>query len=119
MERAIKSEGSNALSNAFRLEEEKVQELVELIRMPNIGKADMRTLESLIVTDVHARDVTQEIMELNVRDPAMFEWISQLRHYVRMEDSTTSRGFKGEPRLEIQISMINAMRYYGFEYQGS
>lgn len=42
-----------------------------------------------------------------------------MRHYTKMEESTTSRGFKGEPRLEILISMINSTRYYGFEYQGS
>ena len=58
MERAIKSENENSLKNAYRIEEEKVQELVELIRLPNLSKADMRTLESLIVTDVHSRDVT-------------------------------------------------------------
>jgi len=46
----------------------------------------MRTLESLIVSDVHSRDVTQEIMELNVRNVAVFEWISQLRHYTLMEE---------------------------------
>ena len=58
MERAINSESENSLLTAHKMEEEKVQELVELIRMPNLGKADMRTLESLIVTDVHSRDVT-------------------------------------------------------------
>ena len=116
MEKAIKSTLDNSLRNAFASEEQKVQELVELIRLPNLSKADMRTLESLIVTDVHSRDVTQEIMELNVRDIAVFEWISQLRHYTSIEDSVTARGFKGEPRLEILISMINSTRYYGFEY---
>lgn len=63
-----------------------MDELVELIRTPNLSKSDMRTLESLIVTDVHSRDVTQEIMEMNVRDVSVFEWISQLRHYTVMED---------------------------------
>ncbi len=77
---------------AFDAEEEKVQELVELIRMPDLSKADMRTLESLIVTDVHSRDVTQEIMELNVRNVATFEWISQLRHSTVMEDKPVNRG---------------------------
>ena len=75
----------------------------------------MRTLESLIVTDVHSRDTTQEIMELNVRDISSFEWISQLRHYVAMEESYVTTRNK-ETRLEIRISMINSTRYYGFEY---
>ena len=73
----------------------------------------MQTLESLIVTDVHSRDTTQELMELNVRDITSFEWISQLRHYTVMEDNAR---VKSEPKLEIKISMINSTRNYGFEY---
>ena len=116
MEKAISSEADNSLKFAFRSEEEKVNELVELIRTPNLSKADMRTLESLIVTDVHSRDVTQEIMELNVRDTSIFEWISQLRHYTGLEESGR---VKKVTRFEIKISMINSTRLYGFEYQGS
>ena len=77
----------------------------------------MQTLESLIVTDVHSRDTTQELMELNVRDITSFEWISQLRHNTVMEES--GRDKKKAVRLEIKISMINSTRNYGFEYQGS
>jgi hypothetical protein len=113
MEKAISSEAENSLKFAARSEEEKVSELVMLIRTPNLSKADMRTLESLIVTDVHSRDVTQEIMELNVRDTSIFEWISQLRHYTGIEESGR---VKKVNRLEIKISMINSTRYYGFEY---
>ena len=57
-------------------------------------------------------------MELNVRDIASFEWISQLRHYTSVEESIT-RDKKKVTRLEIKISMINSTRFYGFEYQGS
>ena len=76
LEKAIQSEAENSLRFAFKAEEEKVAELVDLIRMPNLSKSDQQTLESLIVTDVHSRDTTQELMELNVRDTASFEWIS-------------------------------------------
>lgn len=76
MEKAISSTADNSLERAYRSEEEKVNQLVELIRTPNLSKADMRTLESMIVTDVHSRDVTQEIMEMNLRDTSIFEWIS-------------------------------------------
>ena len=76
MEKAIKSDLDNSLKHAFKHEEEKVAELVDLIRTQNLSKSEMRTLESLIVTDVHSRDTVQELMELNVRDVASFEWIS-------------------------------------------
>ena len=75
------------MRRAFRTEEEKVAELVDLIRTPNLSQGDMRTLESLIVTDVHSRDTTEELMKLKVTDTASFEWISQLRHYTAMEES--------------------------------
>ena len=75
------------MRRAFRSEEEKVAELVDLIRTPNLSQGDMRTLESLIVTDVHSRDTTEELMKLKVCDTASFEWISQLRHYTAMEES--------------------------------
>ena len=107
MEKAISSEAENSLKFAARSEEEKVSELVTLIRTPNLSKTQMRTLESLIVTDVHSRDVTQEIMELNVRDTSIFEWISQLRHYTGIEESGR---VKKVNRLEIKISMINSTR---------
>ena len=75
------------MRRAFRAEEEKVAELVDLIRTPNLSQSDMRTLESLIVTDVHSRDTTEELMRLKVTDITSFEWISQLRHYTSMEES--------------------------------
>ena len=58
MEKAIQSDAENSLKFAFKSEEAKVAELVELIRTPNLSKADVQTLESLIVTDVHSRDTT-------------------------------------------------------------
>ena len=84
----------------------------------------MRTIESLIVTDVHTKDVTEEIMKQNVRDTSHFSWIQQLRHYTAMEAQPTKptrRGTPGEKvqQLEIKVSMINSTRLYGFEYQGS
>ena len=39
-----------------------------MIKEPNRSKVDMRTLETLIVTDVHSMDVTQQIMEKRVKD---------------------------------------------------
>ena len=115
MEKAIQSQADNSLERAFRNEESKVAELVNLIRTPNLSKADMQTLESLIVTDVHSRDVTQRIMELNLRDKEAFEWISQLRHYLEAVEYTVRVKTK-ITKNEIMVKMINSVRLYGFEY---
>ena len=71
------------------------------------------TLETLIVTDVHSMDVTQNIMQQNVQSVTDFEWISQLRHYQALEEP-----FKGasKKQFEVNIGMINSTRNYGFEY---
>lgn len=113
LEKAIKGTTGDSLRFTWRTEERKVNELVDIIRTPNLSKSDMRTLESLIVTDVHSRDTTYELMEQKVSDIESFEWISQLRHYTIMEESGRTRKTK---QLEIKISMINSTRYYGFEY---
>lgn len=58
VEKAITAPQEDALRLAFKREEAKLAELVDLIKEPNRSKVDMRTLETLIVTDVHAMDVT-------------------------------------------------------------
>jgi dynein heavy chain len=35
----------------------------------------------LIVIDVHAKDVVQNLVETNISDKNAFEWVSQLRYY--------------------------------------
>lgn len=71
-------------------------ELMKVVAMVRgkLTKLDRLTLSALIVIDVHARDVTQELARLGVSSEMEFEWISQLRYY--WEDS------------ELIVRMINA-----------
>ena len=39
------------------------------------------SVNALIVIDVHARSVIEELIEAKVSDPNGFEWIKQLRYY--------------------------------------
>lgn len=85
MERAIETQEQTSLKMAYDSEESKLQELVELIKTPNLRKKDIQTLESMIVLDVHSKDLTFDIMNQNIKDISVFEWISQLRHYTARE----------------------------------
>ena len=59
-------------------------------------------------------------MEGNVRDVSMFEWNAQFRHYTKMlTPENRNKRVVEEPRLEIEVRMINSCRFYGFEYQGN
>ena len=58
-----------------------MHESAALVRMP-LPKLARITLGALLVTEVHTRDVVQELIENDVTDPHNFNWIAQLR-YVR------------------------------------
>ncbi|VVC27190.1 Hypothetical protein CINCED_3A023641 [Cinara cedri] len=63
------------------------------------------TLEALIVIDVHAKDVVEDLANKNIRKTNDFGWISQLRYYWMEENMVTF--------------MINASLAYGYEYLGN
>jgi dynein heavy chain len=43
------------------------------------------TLSALITCDVHSRDVTQRLVATNITELHDFAWISQLRHYWKVD----------------------------------
>ncbi len=56
----------------------KLNESASLVKMP-LAKLARITLGALVVTEVHTRDLVQELIENNVTDTNNFNWISQLR----------------------------------------
>ena len=63
------------------------------------------TMGSLIVLEVHSRDILQELVDKEVNSIEDFTWLSQLRCYA--EDN------------ELVCRMITAVRIYGYEYLGN
>jgi dynein heavy chain len=76
---------NNALKEFLLKSNEQIKDTVNLVR----GKLDSgprRTLEALIVIDVHARDVVANLIETNIGKASEFIWISQLRYYWKAEE---------------------------------
>jgi len=63
------------------------------------------TLGALIVIDVHARDVVQQLIDVDIQATSDFDWVSQLRYY--WEDE------------EVKVRMVQATLMFGYEYLGN
>jgi dynein heavy chain, axonemal len=57
------------------------------------------TLASVVVLDVHNRDVVETMLKENVSSKADFTWISQMRYYYKEE----------KKKVEIDVKCINSV----------
>jgi dynein heavy chain len=60
----------------------------------------------LVVIDVHARDVVQDLITKDVRSVFDFDWVAQLRYYWEENDI-------------LRVKMVTASIDYGYEYLGN
>ena len=71
----------------------------------DLKKLQRTSLEALITLDVHAKDVTYDLVNHNISDPSEFLWLAQLRYY--WENSN------------VFVKMVNATLDYNYEYVGN
>lgn len=88
---------------------EQILDLVELVR-GTLSTGAQLTIEALIVLDVHARDIVQQLIDNNVTSSNEFNWISQMRYYWRT--SPEKQGF-------VSVCMVTTDVEYGMEYLGN
>ena len=78
--------------------------IVALVR-GQLTKQQRITLGALVVIDVHARDVVQDMLEKNVQSDSDFNWLAQLRYTWESED--------------VYVRIVNARVRYAYEYLGN
>eukprot|EP00884_Botryococcus_braunii_P017802 jgi/Botrbrau1/4705/Bobra.0218s0026.1 len=61
-------------------------------------------LSALITLDVHARDITEQLLDKNIASRSDFDWLCQLRYYWRDD---------------VFVEMVHACVPYGYEYLGN
>lgn len=96
----------DALNHAFEVIKVLIAEMVGLVKT-DLSAAQRETIKSLIVLEVHNRDVTERIAELKVDHINNFEWAKQLRYYWDTEED------------DCFARQTNTVFRYGYEYLGN
>lgn len=97
--------GKNAMKSLFTKIQSDLTDIVALIRSKDLSNLNRNTIKSLIVIDVHAKDVVEDLVKKNVCLLDDFNWLAQLRYYY--EDGATL------------VRIINATVKFANEYLGN
>ena len=115
VEAAIKESGYKGLTEYVKYMNKNLDNVTALAR-GKLTKMHRKSIGALVTMDVHARDVTVEMVNDRVSDIEAFEWLSQLRYY-RTENTGQVLGVSCD---EILIcKMINSALPYYYEYLGN
>lgn len=82
-----------------------LQDTVALIRNKDITNLERITIKALIVVDVHAKDVVEDLVKSGVKSLNDFLWLRQLRYYMIEE--------------AVHVKISNASVPYAYEYLGN
>nr|CAK6928266.1 unnamed protein product [Fasciola hepatica] len=94
--RSFKTGNRSAMKEYDKKLEEQLNEMVYRIRT-NLTRNDMKKLETVLILDVHSKDMVEKFIRDSIMAPDEFGWESQLRFYwVRKLDSLVIRQCSAE-----------------------
>ncbi|CAG9798387.1 unnamed protein product [Chironomus riparius] len=93
-----------SIKDYFDILQQQLEETVTLIRSKDITNLSRITIRALIVIDVHAKDVVEDLRKHNTETENDFQWLAQLRYYM-IDDA-------------VRVKIINASVPYAYEYLG-
>ncbi|CAD2215824.1 Dynein heavy chain, N-terminal region 2/Hydrolytic ATP binding site of dynein motor region/AAA domain (dynein-related subfamily), putative [Angomonas deanei] len=102
---------STSLSEYHSQYQKQILQMVDLVK-GSLSKLERSLVCTLIVLDVHNRDIVATLNEQNVSSPDDFNWSQQLRYYWQA-DKTASGG------MNLGIQHCSAHLWYGYEYLGN
>jgi dynein heavy chain len=97
-----------SLQEWFELNVTQLEQLTELVR-GELTDLQRKVIVALVTTDVHARDIVEELKNDNVSSIFDFKWVKQLRYY--WDDEVQEKNCK--------IKQVSATLNYGYEYMGA
>jgi dynein heavy chain len=86
-----------------------LEQLTILVR-GNLTDLQRKVLVALVTTDVHARDIIEEMMNDKVQSVYDFKWIKQLRYY--WDEEVMEGG-------DCVVRQVSAKLNYAYEYMGA
>ena len=84
-----------------------------------LSKLQRTLVCTLIVVDVHNRDIVTRLIDSKVQDVQDFEWIQQLRYYWENDASQQHHNPDAPVQKNCSIHHCNAHLWYGYEYLGN
>ncbi|XP_028270606.1 dynein heavy chain 10, axonemal isoform X2 [Parambassis ranga] len=101
----VKNGEKDALKKYDEKKHQHIDELVTRITQP-MKKNDRRKINTVLIVDVHARDIVRSFVLNSIMDAQEFEWESQLRFYwLKAHDN-------------LFVHQCSASFSYGYEYMG-
>ncbi|KAK9522770.1 hypothetical protein VZT92_019216 [Zoarces viviparus] len=101
----VKKGQKHALENYAEKMHQQIDELGTRIAQP-MKENDRRKINTVLIIDVHARDIVDNFLKNKIMDAQEFEWESQLRFYWVKEHNN------------LCVRQCSATLSYGYEYMG-
>ncbi|CAH8588474.1 Dynein heavy chain 10, axonemal [Schistosoma haematobium] len=103
--RKIANGNKNAMKDYSQMLQQQLDDIVLCVRSP-LKKNDRNKLTTVLIVDVHARDIVSDFVRDSIMDATEFQWESQLRFY--WSKSTDN----------LIIKQCTGQFNYGYEYMG-
>ena len=106
----------NKVSDFLDQFNDQIKENVQQVKQ-GVSKVMMRTLQAMIVLDLHSQTILERLINNNVTVSEDFVWLSNMRYYI--VDAPYSTKPNESMAKSVHIKMIHTTVEYGFEYLGN